>query len=73
MKTFFTHDCTECQLISIAVVEGRNMDLYHCTATDDLVARFSSDGPDYTSAPLHLVNVSGKSFLSLAKQLYQRK
>ncbi len=70
MKAFYTHDCDKCNLISIAVVEGREMDLYYCTFTHDLVARYSSDGPDYSSAPIDDVKVDGKSPLSLAKKLY---
>jgi hypothetical protein len=72
MKAFYTHDCDQCNLISIAVMDGREMDLYYCTATDDLVARYSSDGPDYSSAPINYVKIDGKSPLSLAKKLHFR-
>jgi hypothetical protein len=72
MKAFYTHDCDKCNLISIAVMDGCEMDLYYCTAWDDLVVRYSSDGPDYSSAPINYVKIDGKSPLSLAKKLYLR-
>lgn len=44
----FTHDCEHCSLLGHYIDQGKQYDLYICEV-DTLVARYSSEGPDYTS------------------------
>ncbi len=47
------HDCPNC--IHLGVVIERNADLYLCPQplheTDEVIARYSSNGPDYSAWP----------------------
>lgn len=42
----YTHDCENCQFLGW----HEKHDLYYCPPTGSYVARYSSDGPDYTSS-----------------------
>ena len=41
----FTHDCDKCVFLGHSL----SSDLYYCNAGNTVIARWSSDGPDYTS------------------------
>lgn len=66
MKPTHTHDCKHCKLLgTINSVDnpGHVADLYHCRnpfpnirGEGSVIARYSSDGPDYASSPTALVS-----------------
>lgn len=52
----FIHDCEACTFLGRYYgknyegdAELRHADLYHCSGEPTVIARFSSDGPDYSS------------------------
>ena len=51
MNPTYKHDCSHCNFLGTVLVEGTTYDLYHhaSSAEDTVIARFSSDGPDYNS------------------------
>lgn len=49
----YDHDCKSCTYRGRLTFEGKDYDLYTC-GNRSLVARASSDGPDYSSAPIEL-------------------
>lgn len=50
----YEHDCKSCIHLDSREFEGAFCDMYFCPRCDDgtLIARFSSEGSDYTSYPL---------------------
>lgn len=75
MKPFHTHDCDECILLGKLETEERKYDLYLCEADpvmssghDTLIARYSSDGPDYISCSVSMCNPTPP--MIIAKILY---
>lgn len=72
----YDHDCDSCESLGsytydAPMVEGTEemtVDLWYCKASiggPTLIARFSSDGPDYSSAPVEIVE---RSYLPRAKR-----
>jgi hypothetical protein len=63
-----THDCKGCTFLGTL----DNVDLYHCLqgiGSPALIARYSSDGPDYSSlSPQHAI-ISHSKHLKVAKVL----
>jgi hypothetical protein len=53
---YHEHDCEACIYLGYSFVEdlGKlvNTDYYFCPEGKDIIARFSSDGPDYASMPV---------------------
>ena len=54
MQPHHRHDCSRCRLVGAVAGPNGPVDLYRCDSPADphgitYVARFSSDGPDYTS------------------------
>jgi hypothetical protein len=49
----FVHDCTRCLFLGRSEQNGIPLDIYFCPRCDDgsVIARWSSDGPDYSSGP----------------------
>ncbi len=48
----FQHDCSCCTFLGTHKNESHDVDLYHCDqggSIPTVIARFSGDGPDYTS------------------------
>ena len=61
MKPAYKHDCDKCTFLGTILVkdidetgkEGGEVDLYHCDGNiPTVIARYSSDGPDYSSGIL---------------------
>lgn len=50
------HDCDTCRHLETIFIKGEWRDLYFCDRSDGgtLIARYSSDGPDYSSYPLFI-------------------
>lgn len=52
MNPIYTHDCSHCTFLgTVADSDGQKYDLYHHSSSfeDTVIARFGSDGPDYSS------------------------
>lgn len=49
MKPNYVHDCDKCTFLGSAVVDGKVVDLYHCAYEPTIIARWSSEGGDYSS------------------------
>lgn len=47
MKPLYAHDCDVC--VFLGTYSTNAVDLYFCPASKTLIARKSSDGPDYVS------------------------
>ena len=73
MAPTHTHDCKACNYLGTIVgqtpdVAGKPVDLYHCKNSigsgedGSVIARFSSDGPDYSSVPLDLIKGRAPGF-----------
>ena len=63
MKTQHTHDCDACIFLgNLSVICGdisKRYDIYLCASAmggPDVVARYGSDGPEYRSVPLEVLN-----------------
>lgn len=56
-KPVFEHDCDGCIFLGTYTWKERQFDLYFCPNCDEgsVIARFGSDGPEYASAPLAVV------------------
>jgi hypothetical protein len=63
MKPSFTHDCEKCVYIGTTI--GSNLqDWYFCRGCDGgtLIARYGSDGPDYWSSPVCMIQSPRSSY-----------
>jgi hypothetical protein len=49
MKPIYTHDCGACKFLGTVVIDEVVYDLYYCAGEPTIIARFSSEGPEYTS------------------------
>jgi len=54
MKPVYTHDCDNCKYLGTDTIDGDVVDFYYCHDSEDtmfssLIARYSSDGGDYSS------------------------
>ncbi len=63
MDTNFIHDCPQCRFLGSARNSGKVADLYVCTDAQlpgsvaertTIIARYGSDGPDYSSCSISL-------------------
>lgn len=57
-KPAHKHDCKRCRFLGSETIRGSVVDLYACKEGSPLaeaVARYSSDGPDYSAAPLAII------------------
>jgi hypothetical protein len=54
MTTRYTHDCDSCNFVG----QFEKYDVYHCPRCDEgsLILRYGSDGPEYASAPVKLLD-----------------
>jgi hypothetical protein len=69
------HDCDRCRYLGQTIGGGRITDLYVCGEVNrvpTLIARFSSDGPDYYSTDPAYASANGHSELFAAAQLYRQ-
>jgi hypothetical protein len=50
----YEHDCDSCLYLGTECFDNQFFDMYFCPRCDEgsLIARYSSDGPSYTSYPL---------------------
>lgn len=55
MNPQYQHDCSSCIFLGPYEAGGRNYDLWVCPGGPDLIARFSSEGPDYGSMPADML------------------
>lgn len=70
----YIHDCKNCIFIGSTIGGGRMTDCYAHECHDrsvTLIARFSSDGPDYYSTDLTFARPDGHSELWAARALYK--
>ena len=60
----FTHDCDRCRFLGTAILMGRTFDYYFCKdiAEGTIIARYGSDGPEYSSSLIHLVKRDAHTF-----------
>lgn len=72
----YTHDCTICRFLGTVQDAGNHpVDLYRCAGVhqDSVIARYGSDGPDYSSMPVLFMekapNIYANSLLMIAYQL----
>lgn len=75
-EVVFTHDCDDCEYLGAWVTSyGVRAELYHCPPPGSLVARYSSDGPDYESASLERVATTTRNpdVLTEALRRYQNR
>jgi hypothetical protein len=61
MKPIHDHDCSQCQFLgTVVMADGRTADWYRHPKTlkgsVTIVARYSSDGADYSSMPLSMLS-----------------
>lgn len=49
MKPQFEHDCDNCEFLGHVIINDEGADLYYCAREPTVIARRSSDGPDYSS------------------------
>lgn len=56
----YTHDCDGCEFLG----ECGTYDLYYCARCDEgtIIARASSDAPDYASTPVALLTKERREF-----------
>ena len=47
----YKHDCKTCKFIKTKTINNTLYDVYKCN--ESYVARYGSDGPEYTSIPIH--------------------
>ncbi len=64
MKPQFQHDCNNCTFLGTASLDNKKADLYCCIRGDgqeihytSLLARYSDDGPDYSSGPANHISI----------------
>mgnify|MGYP006291219159 CR=1 FL=1 len=69
-KPKFKHDCAACTFLGRLTVGGETADLYHCPGSKSVVARMSSDGPDYSSMP-DFMEDTGNVYVRTARLLYR--
>lgn len=56
MQPTYTHDCPKCKYLGSMLIGHQTADWYECKGLDtSVIARFSSDGPDYWSMPTEMV------------------
>ena len=56
MQPVYTHDCPKCKYLGSMFIGNRTADWYQCKGFDpSVIARFSSDGPDYWSTSPEMV------------------
>jgi len=73
MKAKHTHDCNVCKLVAVTELA----DWYLCTNTaigeHTLVGRYGSDGPEYWSCPVDIINrdwtMEGSTFMREARNI----
>ena len=73
----FTHDCDRCRFLGRTLGGMRRFDLYYHPNVDEgragtLVARYSSDGPDYLSCPEGYASPNGHAELFVAQYLVSK-
>lgn len=54
----YEHDCDDCRFLGAHKVDGQTLDLYVCEdgfMGNSLIARFGSEGPEYSSLPVDLI------------------
>ena len=57
-KPNFQHDCNECKFLGTINNNLENVDCYYCETSitgSTLIARFSGNGPDYSSMPVNML------------------
>lgn len=71
------HDCDTCTYLGSAKIKNKTHDFYHCNTSwgeGSIIARYSSDGPKYTSMPLSCCGVSEMSpAIAMAYQLWRKR
>ena len=53
-EPLYEHDCDACVFVGGSNLEGTEYDYYYCPRCDEgtVIARYSSDGPDYYSTSI---------------------
>lgn len=73
-KPKWEHDCDSCVFLGNTIGGHHTVDLYYHASTEhdyvSVIARYSDDGPDYSSTDLSHARPSGHAELWAAKSLY---
>ena len=74
MTPLYEHDCGRCEYLGRYEYDGDNFDLYYCAhevgGEPTVIARWSSDGPDYTSGLcfIHVTKPLGEAYRRTVKK-----